>query len=274
MSEPFDPRFAMAEAARFLAAPQLAPSREQGGASDLSIDGVLLLGAIGWEAVELVTGISCQVIPRGAWIFGSGENAVVTEAHQQAIAAAAHQLAGQCATAGGHGVVGVELNLETDRHRVSAELVGTAIRPIGSDMRVDAPFTSDLSARDFVVLSRSGWEPVGLCFGVSFVFVPRFGRLRLQAGNFELENYTQSLYNAREQAMERMQAAAIGLGASGVIGTNVVDGPMRFASHAMSFIATGTATRLGANAHSHQRPMAVLPLDNPEQTFEARALRK
>jgi uncharacterized protein YbjQ (UPF0145 family) len=263
-STPRSPAEAMAEAARFLAEPP-----------PLS-DGVLLLGSVGWEPLELVTGISWFSIPRGAWVFGKGENATVTTAHQRAVEAAERQLADQCTAAGGHGVVGVHLERKTTRHHVSVELVGTAVRPIGADALGSRPFTSDLSARDFVVLSKSGWRPVALCVGLSFVFVSRRrrgGGVRNPSGNFELENYTKSLYNAREQAMERMQSAALAVGATGIIGTTIDEGPMDFAHHAMAFVATGTATLLDADSHLPHRPRLVIPLDEDERRFDPRTLR-
>ena len=142
----------MAEAARFLAGPPPTLSGQPGAASDLTIDGVLLvLGAIGWEPLELVTGISWFPIPRGAWILGKGENAVVTSAHQAAVAAAELRLADQCATAGGHGVIGVQLEIKTEHHHVAAEVRRHRRPPsIGADKLDGRPFTSDLSARDFV----------------------------------------------------------------------------------------------------------------------------
>jgi len=272
------PAEAMAAAARFLATPATdgAPPTSNGGASDLSIDAVLLLRAIGWEAVELVTGISWQSIPKGAWILGKGENAAVTSAHQAAIETAERQLVDQCVTAGGHGVVGVRLELKTEKQHVAAEFVGTAIRPIGAARVEGRPFSSDLSARDFVVLSRSGWRPVGFCVGLSFVFVPwrrGAGRGRRFVGNFELDNYTKSLYAAREQAMERLQSTALALGAQGVVGTDISEGQVSFAHHALKFVATGTAVALVADAHVTRELVAVVSLDDLERDFEAESLR-
>lgn len=267
----------MAAAAEFLAGPLPAPSDVQGGASDLTIDGVPLLGSIGWEAVELVTGISWHSMPRGIWRFGSGENETVSNAHHLAVEAAESQLADQCQRAGGHGVVGVRLEVKTERHHVTVEFVGTAVRPVGAGQLEDRPFTSGLSARDFVALARAGWRPVGLAVGVSFVFVPwrrRTGRLRVATGNFELENDTTALYGARGQAMERMQSAALARGGSGIIGTNIAEGPVAFARHALGFLATGTATRLDADAHLPGRPTLILPLDDAEPEFEAVSLRE
>jgi hypothetical protein len=133
-----------------------------------------------------------------------------------------------------------------------------------------------LSARDFVVLSSAGWRPVGFSVGVSFVFIPwRRGRGgRRITGNFELQNYTNSLYKAREQAMERMQFAAIELGASGIVGTNINEGPVHFTRNALSFVATGTAARLETGAHRAHDLTTVLSLDDAAGKFEARSLRQ
>jgi len=265
----------MAAAARFLSAP--GPQQtERGGASDLSIDAVLLLASIGWESVELVSGISIQSIPRGAWLFGKGENHTVTTAHQQALHSAERQLRDQCRSAGGHGVVGVQFEMKTEHHHVMVELVGTAIRPHGASETVDDPFTSDLTAKDFVLLSHSGWSPVGLCLGVSFVFVPWRGRQgvpRLLSTSFEMSNYTNALYNAREQAMERMQSLAIELGAAGIVGTTTREGPISFARHAMSFVAIGTGVHPVGDKHITRLPSTVLPLNEPSSPFDPTSLR-
>jgi uncharacterized protein YbjQ (UPF0145 family) len=269
------PAAAMLEAAQFLAAPPPETGSGNGGASDLSIDAVLLLRGIGWEAVELVTGISWQSIPKGAWLIGKGENATVTAAHQAALDAAERQLVDQCANAGGHGVVGVRLELTTEKQHVVAEFVGTAIRPIGARALAGRPFSSDLSARDFVVLTRAGWWPIGFCVGTSFVFVPRIrrGGSGRWIGNFELANYTRSLYAAREQAMERIQSTAVALGATGIVGTTISEGQMEFAHHALKFVTSGTAVALRDGGHASIEPIAVLALDDPEREFNPESLR-
>lgn len=267
------PASAMASAARFLSAPP-PQQTERGGASDLSIDAVLLLTSIGWESIELVSGISIQSIPRGAWLFGKGENLTVTTAHQQALRTAERQLRDQCRSAGGHGVVGVQFDMKTERHQVMVELVGTAIRPRGADATVDDPFTSALSAKDLVLLNQSGWAPVGLCLGVSFVFVPWRGRRglpKLMSTSFEMSNYTNALYDAREQAMERMQSLAINLGAAGIVGTTTREGPISFARHATSFVTVGTGVILIGDEHIPP-PSTVLPLNEASRSFDPTSL--
>ena len=80
------------------------------------------------------------------------------------------------------------------------------------------PFVSDLSARDFTLLQRAGWMPVGLAFGASFVYAPRRTAgtaMKQTRQNVELTNYTEAMYSARESAMEKMQRSALEVGGRG-----------------------------------------------------------
>ena len=173
-------------------------------------------------------------------------------------------------------MVGVRVDAGVERHHVNVVMVGTAVSPSGSAGPRRAPFVSDLSGRDFALLHNAGWEPRGLAFGASFVNAPRRGAgatLAQARQNVELTNYTNALYAARESAMERMQASALGLGASGVVAVRVSEGPMPFAHHAIRFTAWGTAVRLSPGGHQYLKPQVVVPLDDASPMFDAAALR-
>jgi uncharacterized protein YbjQ (UPF0145 family) len=138
------------------------------------------------------------------------------------------------------------------------------------------PFVSDLSARDFTLLLRAGWIPVGLAFGASFVYAPRRtagAAMRQSTQNVELTNYTEAMYSAREAAMENMQHSALEVGGQGVVEVKVHEGPMSFARHAVGFTAWGTAVKLVAKEHQFVEPHVVLPLDDVVVTFDAQSLR-
>ena len=265
------------EVRRAMAALAGPPPSGKGATSDLSIDETLLLHSVGWEPVELVSGVSVTSVPWGVWTWGQGEIAAASSAHASAMAAATGRMADECATAGGHGVVGVRVQVDIRPTHVDVALVGTAVRPVhGHERRPAAPFMSDLSARDFSLLHGAGWQPVGLAFGASFVYAPRRTAMTAlgQAGqNVELTNFTRAMYQARELAMERMQGAALALGAGGVVAVVMRQGPMAFATHAVGFTAWGTAVRLGPDGHRHLEPAMVLPLDDARVAFEARSLR-
>ena len=258
------------------------PSQKRGITSDLSVDEALLLHAAGWEPLDLVCGVAVVSVPVGVWNWGRGAISLASDAHDAAVALAAQQLRGECGKVHGHGVVGVRVEVSVRTHHIDVELVGTAVRPIdgsdarGSDAAPAMPFVSDLSARDFTLLRRAGWMPVGLAFGASFVYAPRRTAgmaMKQSTQNVELTNYTEAMYSARESAMEKMQRSALQVGGQGVVEVKVTEGPMSFARHAVGFTAWGTAVRLVAEAHQFVQPELVLPLDDAVVTFEAESLR-
>ena len=273
--QPPGPRQEMLAAATWLASDQAA-ERSRPVTSDLSIDESLLLHSIGWEPVELVFGVSVTSVPAGMWTWVRGELVAASDAHNLAVHSASNRLGQECVSAGGHGVVGVRVQVEVHPHHIDVSLVGTAVRPIGGT-KPSQPFVSDLSARDFVLLVNSGWLPVGLAFGASFICAPRrdaMTAIRQSSQNVELTNLTEALYAARESAMERMQSSGHSMSAQGVVGVRITEGPMSFARHVMGFTAWGTAVRLGGDGHVHVRPEMVLPLDDAVIQFSAAALRE
>ncbi|HWD51383.1 MAG TPA: hypothetical protein VG412_03215 [Acidimicrobiales bacterium] len=245
--------------------------------SDLSIDEELNLHSIGWEPVELVCGVSLYSVPMGVWNWGQGEISWASAAYAHAFEGAIARIHRECAKAGGHGVVGVRVERSIHRHHIDVSLLGTAVRPVGAKrVEADQVFVSDLSARDFTLLHVSGWQPLGLAVGASFVYAPRRSlgmAMQQKSQNVELTNFTEAMYSARESAMERMQSSALGMAGTGVVEVKVTEGPMDFARHAVGFAAWGTVVRLAGDSHRTLRPSMVVPLDDPQAAFEATALR-
>jgi uncharacterized protein YbjQ (UPF0145 family) len=266
----------MAAAAAALAHPPASEGRAT--TSDLSVDEELVLHAIGWEPVALVSGTSLHSIPVGMWNWGQGEIEVASDAFTRAFSRARDGIEGQALTAGGTGVVGVHVEWSVRQHFAQVALVGTAVRPSGGDPGTtpDRPFSSDLSGRDFSLLHQAGWEPRGLAVGASFVYVPRRSMrtaLSQKGQNVELTNFTRAMYDARESAMERMQHAAQELDGHGVVEVKVAEGPLAFAGHAVGFMAYGTVVRESEAGHRDIGATAVVPLDDTSRLFEAASLR-
>lgn len=258
------------------------PSQARGITSDLSVDEALLLHASGWEPLDLVCGVAVVSVPVGVWNWGRGAISLASDAHNAAVDQAARALRAECGKVHGHGVVGVRVDVEVRTHHIEVALVGTAVRPVsardgrGTDAAEAMPLVSDLSARDFTLLLRAGWMPVGLAFGASFVYSPRRtagAAMKQSTQNVELTNYTEAMYSARESAMEKMQESALEVGGEGVVEVKVTEGPMSFARHAVGFTAWGTAVKLVADQHQFVQPQVVLPLDDAVVTFEAQSLR-
>src|SRR5262249_16473482 len=79
--------------------------------------------------------------------------------------------------------------------------------------------------------------------------------------NVEIEQYIQALYDAREPAMARMQAAAEQLQAEGIVGVQLNAHNHRWGGHTTEFFAIGTAVRPLREDHEIERPTMVLSLD-------------
>src|SRR5690348_8566229 len=102
-------------------------------------------------------------------------------------------------------------------------------------------FTSDLSVNEFLLVRRTGFDPVGLVVGSSIYHIG------LQTANWsqnqELTVLSQAMYQARELAMSRMEEEADALGADGIVGVRLDVGRYEWGENLAEFIAIGTAVR-------------------------------
>jgi uncharacterized protein YbjQ (UPF0145 family) len=247
----------------------------RGTTSDLTIDETLLLHSAGWEPVDLVYGISWWSIPWGVWQWTTGEVQEASAAFSGAVNHAAKQLRQSCEQSGGSGVLGVEVGVRVSSHHVSIELTGTAVRRTGADGH-RFEFVSDLSARDFVLLTRAGWWPLGLAAGASFVIAPRRTAREWaaqQGQNVELPNLTQALYLARERAMERMQQSGTAMKAEGIVAVKLREGKASSSARVIQFVAIGTGVHLRTSTHRSVSPEMVVPLDEQVRVFDVKSLR-
>jgi uncharacterized protein YbjQ (UPF0145 family) len=106
-----------------------------------------------------------------------------------------------------------------DRRARQFTATGTAVRAAGT-LHVASPFLAALTVQDFGRLVRAGWISAGLAVGVACTWgswssaaAPR----RRDDGNRELEQWTDAVALAREQARGTMQADAARTGADGVV---------------------------------------------------------
>jgi uncharacterized protein YbjQ (UPF0145 family) len=238
--------------------------------SDLSINEFLLVKQAGFEPLGLVLGSSIYHIgfQQASWNRNQ-EMGVLTQAMYHARELAMTRMEEEADQLGADGVVGVRLDI--GRYEWGAELaefiaIGTAVKHRGGDLHRapnGRPFTSDLSGQDFSTLLRSGYRPVGLVMGNCVYHVAHQG-LRAawkQIGrNQEMPTYTQALYEARELAMERMQAEATELQAGGIVGTRITERSHGWGSHVIEFFAIGTGVVPMSVDHQIEQPAMVLPL--------------
>ena len=75
-----------------------------------------------------------------------------------------------------------------------------------------------------------------------------------------MPTYTQALYEARELAMERMQAEATELQSAGIAGVQLLQKSHGWGSHVIEFFAVGNGIIPVSGEHEIEKPALVLPL--------------
>jgi uncharacterized protein YbjQ (UPF0145 family) len=200
----------------------------------------------------------------------------LTDAWNEARTRALGRLAREAQIVGADAVVGVDLRADasnwadsTSSGVIQYSVIGTAVRRErraadvhgsgGRERPHDRqPALTELSVADYAKLVSANIEPAGIV-GWSSVFFSTYGfstAMRAQPGllttgqeSFELREFTQAIYAAREQVMERMGAQAQSLGASGIVGVRI--------SHSMNRQAGGQAGGAGLMVTFHAIGTAV-----------------
>src|SRR6202167_1902072 len=108
-------------------------------------------------------------------------------------------------------------------------------------MRQKRFFTSDLSVNEFLLVKEAGFSPLGLVMGSSIYSISAQHLAQAQRG--EVMALTQSLYQARELAMERMEAEADELGADGIVAVRLTFNVHTWGTNIIEFVAIGTAVK-------------------------------
>jgi uncharacterized protein YbjQ (UPF0145 family) len=240
--------------------------------SDLTVNEFLLVKQAGFDPLGLVVGSSIYHIgyQQSNWSQNQEMN-VLTQAMYHARELAMTRMEEEADQLGADGVVGVRLEVgryEWGEHLAEFLAIGTAVKHRSGQLHRAAngrPFTSDLSGQDFWTLLSAGYRPVGLVMGncVYHVAHQGFRSMFKQMGqNVEMPNFTQALYDARELAMERMQAEAEQLQAAGIVGVNIHERSHGWGSHVIEFFAVGTAIVPTAQDHQIATPTMVLTLND------------
>ncbi|HEV2678123.1 MAG TPA: heavy metal-binding domain-containing protein [Aliidongia sp.] len=220
--------------------------------SDFSVNEFLLVRKAGFEPVGLCVG-TCVYhvgIQYGSWSKNQ-ELDVLSKAMYHARELAMSRMRAEAAAMGADGIVGVKLTikrLEWDEHLLEFIAIGTGVVHSAGHRGFRAhdggPFTSDLSGQDFWSLLHAGYRPVEMVMGSCVYHVAHRGMLAsigTAGSNVELENYTSAMYEAREIAVERMQAEASAAKAEGVVGVDIHEGSHGWKTHVIEFFAIGTA---------------------------------
>lgn len=227
---------------------RLSELSERGGSftSDLSVNGFALCHQLGLKPLSQVMGSSIyQMGYQGAWGATSfaGSALVELDSLSQALnevrGRALNRLAEEARQIGADAVVGVEtrageseIGASPGGGQLALEqmVLGTAVRR--KDSRNEQPVMTELSVADYALLLRAGIEPAGIVAWSSVFFASYAYSGMLGAGPgsmgamgsmqpYELTEFTQALYSARERTMGQITQQASALGASGVVGVRI-----------------------------------------------------
>jgi len=251
--------------------PSEALDRLQSGAftSDLSVDELLCIESMGFDALGLVLGSSIYHI---GWqrirTTRNEELHVISQAMYDARRLAIHRMEQEAAAVDADGIVGVRMEIK--RYDWGPDLleflfIGTAVRARDPNQRIrpdhGIPFSSDLSGQDFYKLRIAGFRPVRLVIGscVYHVSTQSLGQwFRQLSGSTEHVPLTQGTYAARELAMRRMEAECTQFGAGGVVAVQVQERNHGWGSHVIEFFAIGTAVVRDTGAQTVTPPAVML----------------
>src|ERR1700730_12964448 len=219
--------------------------------SDLSVNEFLLVRQAGFQPLGLVIGSSIYHIGyQQASYRQNQELTVLSQAMYHARELAMTRMEEEAEQLGADGVVGVRLDIgryEWGEHLAEFIAVGTAVKHGGGELHrapSGRPFTSDLSGQEFWAVLQTGHRPVGMVMGSCVYHVAHQSwaqSIGNTGKNVELPNFTQALYDARELAMERMQAEALEAQAEGIVGVDIHENNHGWGSHVVEVFAIGPA---------------------------------
>jgi uncharacterized protein YbjQ (UPF0145 family) len=204
---------------------------------------------VGWQGMPYMPGYQTQNpgwAQQGAFGRGSGygqgfgqgmsregqtfELETTSDAWNEARRLALERLSEEARLAGADAVVGVRL--QRGAYDWAAGLIefvatGTAVASERFDLGEETVL-SNLSGQEFAQLFRHGWWPVGLVAGTTVCYALTGWKQRQgmtffgsRWQNQELTDFTRGLYDARTQAMIRLQRQAHELGSDGVVGVRI-----------------------------------------------------
>jgi uncharacterized protein YbjQ (UPF0145 family) len=218
-----------------------------------------------------VAGVSCP---------GTTASLPVAQRLYEARRAALDRMTTECAGLGGHGIVGVSMQVtevpgtEVTAAAIKFTVAGTAVRASGA-APLARPFTCDLAAPDFVKLIMAGWVPAGIALGIAVTGLHddlvTTSSGPWGTGNAEVPSYTSLVTQARQGARDQLERSVRELGAGGVVVSamtvRVRSDPCHAhaaaADHFAEAVITGTAlARFGRRDNPAWPPVsAVMRLD-------------
>jgi uncharacterized protein YbjQ (UPF0145 family) len=248
----------------------------------LSVSEFAAIRRAGFEPAGQAFGAAVYYLATVAGVSCPGTTVALPVAQRlyEARRTALDRMTAQCARLGGHGIVGVSMQVtEVPGTDVTAAAIkftaaGTAVR--ASDAApLTRPFTCDLSGPDFAKLIMAGWVPAGIALGISVaglhddMVTTNSGPWG--TGNGEVPSYTSLITQARQGARDHLERSVQELGADGVVVSAMTlrvrsdscHAHAAAADHFAEAVITGTAlARFGRRGSTALPPvLAIMRLD-------------
>jgi uncharacterized protein YbjQ (UPF0145 family) len=268
---------------------RLGQQREATGffVADLSPGEHLLAREAGYESLGVAMGTAVYKIGWNrspGWVFPStGIAPDLTKAQNEVRRLALQRLKYEAKLMGAHGVIGVRIqlqNLDWAGGVIEYMAVGTAIRVPGRPP-AEQPFTSNLSGQEFWALHQAGYWPRGLAYGICCYYVAASWKSQslerggwFSAGNQEVPQFTQGMFEARRDAMARLHAHGERLGADYLVDAEAwcdsegIERSENVTDLLVTFFAKGTAIALETEAPPapHAKPLTFMDLKSGKQS--------
>ena len=205
----------------------------------------------GFHPVKFVFGNVAYSIGIGGGIGGAlrglarGEVPQFTEIFNTTRHLALERIKAEAKAAGANAVVGIETSIIPFQGMQEMVMIGTASRHPALPAQHDRdPVTSDLTNEEMWNIIRMGYMPLKLVLGVSVYSLGLVGGIAsifkgLVRG--EIPELTSLIYEAREKAIEKINAEAAALGADDVMGVQV--SVYQLGGGMIEFMAIGTAVK-------------------------------
>lgn len=165
--------------------------------------------------------------------------------------------------AGANSVVGIKTTIVPFQGVQEMLMLGTAsLHPGLPAEATEKPYTSDLTCQEMWNLAHMGYAPVQVVIGVSVYSLGLVGQVKKWLSSWvrgELTDYTQLIYEARENAIAKMRGDAEKAGADQVAGVKTYVYELGYGL--IEFVAIGTAVKRIPNfqpASDRLPPQAII----------------
>ncbi len=233
----------------------------------------------GYQPISFVFGNVAYSIGVGRGIMGGlrqlakGEVKEYSEIFNATRNLALERIVEEARQAGANSVVGIRttiLPLQQTSGVQEMVMIGTASHnpQVASIVQNSGITTSDLTAEETWNIAQLGYAPIKLVLGTSVYSLGLAGGIKAALRNFvkgEIKELTQIIYDARESALQKVQAQAAAVGADDVLGIKTYI--YNIGNGVIEFLAIGTAVKRISGLETKMKQLPPQAIIRDKDTF-------